>query len=146
MTTSCIDPRVCTASGMGKRRAASGAEGGPSRAKRAPMRDDAEEGSLKDDQLSHSTSQTDDGESSDSGSEPIVSDGGGADSGPDEDAFDQIDVNFQFFDPRESDFHGLRALLHTYMQGSAFDAGGLADTIIAQVRLEGRCPASDSRT
>lgn len=136
---------VCPVPGMGKRRAPSGAEGGPPRVKRAPVRDEADDDSLTDEKPSGSTSQTDDGESSDSGSEPIVSDGGGADSGPDEDAFDQIDVNFQFFDPKESDFHGLRALLHTYVQGSAFDAGGLADTIIAQVRLQGRRTASYMR-
>jgi protein BCP1 len=116
---------------MGKRRRT---HDPPSRAGQAPARDGLAKYNPIDDEPSVSTSSSDDGESSDSGSEPIVSDGGGSDSSPEEDAFDEIDVNFQFFDPRESDFHGLRALLHTYVQDGEFDAGSLADTIIAQVR------------
>lgn len=57
-------------------------------------------------------------------------DSGGADG----EAFDEVNVNFQFFDPQEKDFHGLKALLHTYLDGQQYDSSGLVDTIIKQVR------------
>lgn len=65
-------------------------------------------------------------------SAPDVSDEGEEDS-PDEDPFDQIDVNFEFFDPKEQDFHGLKAMLHTFLDGQQYDNSQLVDTIIAQV-------------
>ncbi|KAI8463810.1 MAG: p21-C-terminal region-binding protein-domain-containing protein [Monoraphidium minutum] len=74
------------------------------------------------------------GSSSDGGSSaPEVSDEEGEDA-DDEDgeAYEQVDVDFQFFDPAEADFHGLKALLHTYLDGSPYDGSGLADAIIAQ--------------
>lgn len=57
--------------------------------------------------------------------------------GPDE---KQITVNFEFFDPKEIDFLGLRSLLQTYLDGQAFDVSGLVDTIIKQASAapEGR--------
>jgi protein BCP1 len=50
----------------------------------------------------------------------------------DEDRFDEVNVQFEFFDPKEIDFHGLKALLHTYLDGGQYDGSALADTIIAQ--------------
>jgi protein BCP1 len=66
-------------------------------------------------------------------SAPEVSDEQEDEDSPDEDPFDQINVDFQFFDPKESDFHGLKALLHTYLDGQQYDSSPLVDTIIAQV-------------
>jgi hypothetical protein len=40
---------------------------------------------------------------------------------------------------QEGDFHGLKALLHTYLDGDAYDSSGLADTVIAQARALPRC-------
>eukprot|EP00878_Enallax_costatus_P020519 GHUV01021696.1.p1 GENE.GHUV01021696.1~~GHUV01021696.1.p1 ORF type:complete len:140 (+),score=28.14 GHUV01021696.1:494-913(+) len=74
--------------------------------------------------------EVEDSDGSDSG--PDVSDEGEEDS-PDEDPFNQIDVNFEFFDPKEQDYHGLKALLHTYLDGQQYDNSQLVDTIIAQV-------------
>jgi protein BCP1 len=79
---------------------------------------------------SGSASDSGDGDSSSSG--PEVSDDGKEDS-DDPDAFDKIDVNFEFFDPKESDFHGLKALLHTYLDGQQYDSSPLVDAIIQQV-------------
>ena len=74
---------------------------------------------------------------SDDSSGPEVSDEDEEDE-DDEDgeAFKEVQVNFQFFDPHEKDFHGLKALLHTYLDGQQYDCSGLVDTIIQQVRCE----------
>jgi hypothetical protein len=84
------------------------------------------EDSISEDGSEGSSSEEDD-------SAPEVSDEQEDEDSPDEDPFDQIDVNFQFFDPKESDFHGLKALLHTYLDGQQYDSSPLVDTIIAQV-------------
>ena len=54
-------------------------------------------------------------------------------SGDDEDgeAFDSIDVNFEFFDPTEDDFHGLKTLLTHYLDGEQFSSSELVDAIIS---------------
>jgi len=81
-----------------------------------------------------SGSDDDTGSADDSGSdsEPEVSDDD--EDSPDDEDFDQINVNFEFFDAKESDFHGLKALLHSYLDGQQYDSSLLIDTIIAQVR------------
>jgi protein BCP1 len=78
-----------------------------------------------------SSSGDEDGSSSSSG--PEVSDEPEAGDSDDPDAFDKIDVNFEFFDPKESDFHGLKALLHSYLDGQQYDSSPLVDAIIQQV-------------
>lgn len=54
-------------------------------------------------------------------------------SGDDEDgeAFDHIDVNFEFFDPSEDDFHGLKTLLIHYLDGEEYSCSELVEAIIA---------------
>lgn len=79
-----------------------------------------------------SGSESDSGDDNSSSSGPEVSDDEKEDS-DDPDAFDKIDVNFEFFDPKESDFHGLKALLHTYLDGQQYDSSPLVDAIIQQV-------------
>ncbi|PNH01342.1 Protein BCCIP [Tetrabaena socialis] len=44
----------------------------------------------------------------------------------------QIDVDFEFFDPAERDFLGLKALLNTYLDGQQYDCSGLVNAIIQQ--------------
>ncbi|KAJ3238825.1 Mss4p nuclear export [Chytriomyces hyalinus] len=57
----------------------------------------------------------------------------------DEDEDDQeiIDVDFDFFDPKETDFHGLKTLAKQTFSNDAdeFDLSGIADGIIAQPYL-----------
>ena len=103
-----------------------------------PKHDDTEqqeleegEGEESEEGSSDYSDDLEDSGGSDSG--PDVSDEGEEDS-PDEDPFNQIDVNFEFFDPKEQDFHGLKALLHTYLDGQQYDNSQLVDTVIAQVR------------
>lgn len=54
-----------------------------------------------------------------------LSDGAGDDT--------EVDVTLEFFDPRESDFLGLKALLQNFLDGRDFAASELVDTIIKQV-------------
>lgn len=46
-----------------------------------------------------------------------------------------VAVDLEFFDPKESDFQGLKSLLHLLLDGREYDSSLLADTIIKQARL-----------
>lgn len=70
--------------------------------------------------------------SSGSGSEGSELDDSSSDSGSD--GTGEVDVDFEFFDPQEVDFHGLKALLQTYLDGSTYSCSELVDTVITQVR------------
>jgi len=50
----------------------------------------------------------------------------------DDDDKKELQVDFRFFEPAERDFHGLRALLGSYLDGKGYDVGGLVDAVIAQ--------------
>ncbi|GIL56481.1 hypothetical protein Vafri_11840, partial [Volvox africanus] len=50
-------------------------------------------------------------------------------------AYKEINVQFEFFDPQERDFLGLRALLNTYLDGQQYDCSGLVDAIIKQTAV-----------
>ena len=83
----------------------------------------------------------DDVSSSNSEDETSVTSGGsdedssGSDtSGSESDPEQDINVDFEFFDPQEIDFHGLKALLQTYLDGTAYDCSQLVETMIQQVR------------
>ena len=78
-----------------------------------------------------SASQTS-SDSGSSGSYPSVSSGG---SGAEPEEDETVQVDFEFFDPQEGDFHGLKALLHTYLDGEAFSCSELVEAIIQQVSL-----------
>ena len=76
--------------------------------------------------------------SSGSGSEGSEQTDSSSDSGSDNN--DQVDVNFEFFDPQEIDFHGLKALLQTYLDGNSYSCSELVDTVIKQVQhLKSQC-------
>eukprot|EP00327_Prymnesium_parvum_P028172 CAMPEP_0195578478 /NCGR_PEP_ID=MMETSP0814-20130614/12156_1 /TAXON_ID=97485 /ORGANISM="Prymnesium parvum, Strain Texoma1" /LENGTH=321 /DNA_ID=CAMNT_0040715017 /DNA_START=17 /DNA_END=982 /DNA_ORIENTATION=+ len=54
----------------------------------------------------------------------------------DENAPAQMQVDFAFFDPRETDFHGVRTLLAgSGLVPSAWDVGGMAGLIVDQVEV-----------
>lgn len=51
----------------------------------------------------------------------------------DEDAFKEINVDFEFFDPKAVDFHGLRALLGKFLDDRPFEGlSELVEAVIAQ--------------
>lgn len=58
-----------------------------------------------------------------------------------EDASEPLSIDFGFFDPKQSDFHGMRALLSNggslVPTGTAWDVGGLADVLCEQVEVGG---------
>ena len=56
-----------------------------------------------------------------------------ASDGTEESQFDTVEADFEFFDPAESDFHGLKALLQSYLDGEAYSCSELVDIIIQQV-------------
>ena len=100
-----------------------------------PVDDDDEQEVSDDSGASGSGSESSDG-SSDGGSDsgPDVSDEEeGSSEGEEDEKYKEIDVDFEFFDPAEKDFLGLKALLHTFLDGRQFDCTGLVDTIIGQV-------------
>ncbi len=78
-----------------------------------------------------------DGEGS-GGPSGLGSEGGAAGGSDDED----IETHFEFFDPSEGDFLGLKGLLNAYLDGETYDCSGLVDAIVGQptvgrvVRLE----------
>ncbi|GFR40420.1 hypothetical protein Agub_g994, partial [Astrephomene gubernaculifera] len=50
-------------------------------------------------------------------------------------AYKEVNVQFEFFDPQERDFLGLKALLTTYLDGLQYDCSGLVDAIIKQTAV-----------
>jgi len=46
-------------------------------------------------------------------------------------AFDSIDVDFEFFDPVEGDFHGLKSLLNNFLDGKPYACSDLVEAVIA---------------
>ncbi len=45
--------------------------------------------------------------------------------------FDELNVVFDSFDPKEDDFHGIKVFLTELLDGEAFDSSGLVDEVLA---------------
>ena len=73
-----------------------------------------------------------DSSSGDSDEYPDVSEAG-EDEDDDDTKQEEIVIDFEFFPPKEIDFHGLKALLFTYLDGRQYDAAGLVTAILKQV-------------
>lgn len=43
-----------------------------------------------------------------------------------------MDVDFEFFDPKEEDFDGVKALLRSYLDDTAWDISSFVDIILGQ--------------
>ena len=86
-----------------------------------------EEDKLDEESVSESTSGDDD-------EYPEVSE---ADEDEDDEGDDtkqeEIVIDFEFFQPKEIDYHGLKALLFTYLDGQQYDTAGLVNAILKQV-------------
>lgn len=50
-----------------------------------------------------------------------------------------INVDFEFFDPTEGDYHGIKVLLNGLLDGQPFATAPLADFILQQVCALGGC-------
>jgi len=46
-----------------------------------------------------------------------------------------VSVSFEFFDPKAGDYHALRALLASWLDGAPFDVSGLTSAVVAQTRV-----------
>ncbi|XP_024365011.1 protein BCCIP homolog [Physcomitrium patens] len=46
-----------------------------------------------------------------------------------------VDVDFEYFDPKPNDFHGIKALLRTYLDDETWDISGFTDLILAQTTV-----------
>ncbi|KAM3281423.1 protein BCCIP [Capsicum chacoense] len=54
-------------------------------------------------------------------------------SSSDDEEFDgTVQANFEFFDPKPSDFHGVKVLLQTYLDDKQWDLSGFVDVILGQ--------------
>lgn len=47
--------------------------------------------------------------------------------------YDKIDVKFNFYDPNENQYHSVKNLLNSYLDGVSFKSVQLADLIVNQV-------------
>ncbi|KAK9909808.1 hypothetical protein WJX75_007678 [Coccomyxa subellipsoidea] len=80
-----------------------------------------------DDTVETSESDTDSGSTGDFSSSESESD---KEKDPEDD--DIVNIDFEFFDPTDIDFHGLKSLLRTYLDGEEFGCSELVETIIKQ--------------
>jgi protein BCP1 len=44
-------------------------------------------------------------------------------------------VDFEFYDPKVEDFHGVKALVRLYLDDDSWDISGFVDTILAQTTV-----------
>jgi hypothetical protein len=51
--------------------------------------------------------------------------------------FDELDVVFDSFDPKEDDFHGIKVFLTELLDGEAFDSSGMVDEVLANAGTVG---------
>eukprot|EP00899_Mesostigma_viride_P007720 jgi/Mesvir1/1694/Mv21154-RA.1 len=119
----------------------------PAKAKRAEQIPEP-----NDEEQEPSTSESDpepsdgsSGEDSDEGSSDDDSSDGEDDEG-DEDVDEEelVNADFEFFDPKEVDYHGLKALMNQYLDGADFPAlPQLLDTVIAQTTVGTVVKSSD---
>eukprot|EP00798_Chlamydomonas_sp_ICE-L_P005813 gene5814-6100_t len=84
----------------------------------------------------HAEGESGDESSSDGDSDdfPSVSSAEEDDSDDDSDGPDEkeIIIDFEFFGPKEIDYHGLKSVLNTYLDGLQYDCAGLVNAIIKQ--------------
>ena len=106
----------------------------------APSSDSSSDEEEEEKVAQGSSDSSDTSSSGDSDSGDFAGDGDSSEeSGDDEDgeAFDSINVDFEFYDPQEKDFHGLKALLHTYLDGEQYNCSELVQAIIEQASAGG---------
>ncbi len=48
---------------------------------------------------------------------------------------DMVNVDFEFFDPRVSDFHGVKTLLRTFLDDEVWDISGFVELVLAQTTV-----------
>ena len=87
------------------------------------------DGATSEEELSHDAEEESLEDSSDSDSDNLEEEDD-EDEDPEDDS---VDVTLEFYDPKEADFHGLKALLQSFLDGQTYACSELVDTIINQV-------------
>ncbi|WVZ61338.1 hypothetical protein U9M48_011236 [Paspalum notatum var. saurae] len=99
----------------------------PKRARRAePSSDDEEE-------EERGSSESEDEEEEEDSFGTSESDGDG--DGESSEELETVQADFAFFDPKPTDFHGVRLLLKTYLDSKPWDLTGFVDIILAQTTV-----------
>ena len=93
-----------------------------------------EEVSTSGDELSEQDGSDD--ETSNSEASSSADDDGDSEDSEDEEG-DTVEVDLEFFDPSEKDFHGLKALLRTYLDDTDFS--GCSELVEAIIKQVGSC-------
>lgn len=91
-----------------------------------------ENGAGQDSESVESGSSSDDMEGPSSAEEESEDDSDG-------EAFDSVTVDFDFSEPQEDDFLGLKVLLTNYLDGVTYDGSGLVDLVLKHVRCGVGC-------
>jgi protein BCP1 len=93
------------------------------------------DGGVVDEKESRESDADDWSESSGSSDEEVDVSSEEEESEDDEDgqAFDSVQVDFEFFDPQDKDFLGLKTLLRGYLTGQEYACSELVEAVIAQV-------------
>ncbi|KAF8762386.1 hypothetical protein HU200_009566 [Digitaria exilis] len=89
------------------------------RAKRAEASSDEERSSGESEEESFSASESDGDDEGEQSSEEL----------------ETVQADFAFFDPKPSDFHGVRLLLKTYLDSKPWDLTGFVDLILEQTTV-----------
>ncbi|XP_022159262.1 protein BCCIP homolog isoform X2 [Momordica charantia] len=58
-----------------------------------------------------------------------------SDSSSSDEDFEEIQADFAFFDPKPDDFHGVKTLLHNYLDDTQWDLSGFSDLILGQTTV-----------
>ncbi len=66
---------------------------------------------------------------------PHESDLSESDQSEEESVEEVADVDIQFYDPQDRDFHGLAALLQGYLDGDSFSCSSLVEAVLKQACL-----------
>ena len=45
----------------------------------------------------------------------------------------KVDIDFEFYDPNDNQYHSVKALINGYLDGDAYNLGEVADIICKQV-------------
>ena len=64
--------------------------------------------------------------------------GGSSSKAKDPEDEQDVETSFEFFDPSEGDFLGMKGLLNAYLDGTVYDCSGLVDHVIKQKTVRQR--------
>ncbi|CAM0942902.1 unnamed protein product [Alopecurus aequalis] len=78
---------------------------------------------------------SDDEERPSSDSDSFCSDGGSSSDDGASQEMETVQADFAFFDPKPSDFHGVRLLLKTYLDSKPWDLTGFVDLVLEQTTV-----------